>query len=88
MSEIFGRVRVLQLANLFFMIFNFVTAWAPNTTAFIIFRFLAGFGGSAPLSIGGGLIGDVWRKEERGKAVAICKLNPCRTPPRGTPWSR
>ena len=65
-------MHVLQLANLWFIIFNFATAWAPNTTAFIIFRFLAGFGGSAPLSIGGGVIGDVWRKEERGQAVAIC----------------
>lgn len=72
LSEIFGRVRVLQIANAWLIIFNFVTAWAPNKEAFIIFRFLAGLGGSAPLSIGGGVIGDVWRAEERGQAVAIC----------------
>lgn len=72
LSEIFGRVRVLQIANAWLILFNFVTAWAPNKEAFIIFRFLAGLGGSAPLSIGGGVIGDVWRAEERGQAVAIC----------------
>jgi MFS family permease len=75
LSEIFGRVRVLQISNAWLILFNFVTAWAPNKEAFIIFRFLAGLGGSAPLSIGGGLIGDVWRPEERGQAFAICMLS-------------
>lgn len=73
LSEIFGRVRVLQIANAWLILFNFITAWSPNKEAFIIFRFLAGLGGSAPLSIGGGVIGDVWRPEERGQAVAICQ---------------
>jgi len=76
LSEIFGRVRVLQIANAWLILFNLVTAWAPNKEAFIIFRFLAGLGGSAPLSIGGGVIGDVWRAEERGQAVAICMSRP------------
>lgn len=77
LSEIFGRVRVLQIANAWLILFNFVTAWAPNKEAFIVFRFLAGLGGSAPLSIGGGVIGDVWRAEERGQAVAICGFCSC-----------
>ncbi|KAG6910336.1 hypothetical protein DXG01_011404 [Tephrocybe rancida] len=38
--------------------------------------FLAGLGGSAPLAIGGGVLGDVWYPEERGKAIAIYSLAP------------
>ncbi|KIJ04756.1 hypothetical protein PAXINDRAFT_94341, partial [Paxillus involutus ATCC 200175] len=36
----------------------------------------AGLGGSAPLSIGGGVLGDCWRPEERGQAVALYSLAP------------
>merc|ERR1711977_706046 len=40
------------------------------------FRFLSGLGASAPQAIGGGVISDCWRAEERGKAVAIYSLAP------------
>lgn len=58
------------------------TAWnlgcgfAQNKSQLIAFRFLAGLGGSAPLSIGGGVLGDCWRPEERGQAVALYSLAP------------
>ena len=42
----------------------------------IVFRFLSGLGGSAPLAIGGGVISDCWRPEERGRAIAIYSLAP------------
>ena len=42
----------------------------------IIFRFLAGIGGSAPLSIGGGVIGDLFDAEHRGQAISIYSLAP------------
>ena len=42
----------------------------------IIFRFLAGLGGSAPLSIGGGVIGDLFDAEHRGQAISIYSLAP------------
>lgn len=42
----------------------------------IAFRFLAGLGGSAPLSIGGGVIGDLFDAEHRGQAIAIYSLAP------------
>ena len=37
----------------------------------IVFRLLAGIGGSAPMAVGGGVLGDCWHPEERGKAVGI-----------------
>jgi MFS family permease len=37
---------------------------------------LAGLGGSAPLAIGGGVIGDLFDAEHRGQAIAIYSLAP------------
>jgi MFS family permease len=42
----------------------------------IAFRFLAGLGGSAPLSIGGGVTGDLFDADHRGQAIAIYSLAP------------
>lgn len=82
-SEIFGRIRVLQLANLLYLIFNLVCAWAPNKAAFIVFRFIAGLGGGAPLSVGAGVLSDLWRAEERGKGAALYSLGPLLGPALG-----
>ncbi|KAF8624243.1 hypothetical protein AX15_005973 [Amanita polypyramis BW_CC] len=76
LSEIFGRSRVFQLANIWFLAWNIGCSFAQSGGQLIAFRLLAGLGGSAPLSIGGGTLGDVWRAEERGKAMAIYSLAP------------
>ncbi|PCH40176.1 MFS polyamine transporter [Wolfiporia cocos MD-104 SS10] len=76
LSEIFGRSRVLQLANLWYLAWNLGCGFAQNEGQLIAFRFLAGLGGSAPLSIGGGVLGDCWRPEERGQAIALYSLAP------------
>ena len=51
LSEIYGRVPVLQLANLFYLVFNVVGGVAKSKGQMIAFRFLAGLGGSAPLAV-------------------------------------
>jgi MFS family permease len=61
---------------LFYLAWNIGCGFAQNTAQLMVFRFLAGLGGSAPLSIGGGVIGDTWSAEERGKAVAAYSLAP------------
>ncbi|KAJ3980600.1 MFS polyamine transporter [Lentinula detonsa] len=76
LSEIYGRSRVLQAANMFYLVWNLACGFAQNTAQLLVFRFLAGLGGSAPLSIGGGVLGDVWHPEERGKAIAVYSLAP------------
>ncbi|KAI0775003.1 MFS polyamine transporter [Trametes elegans] len=76
LSELFGRSRVLQIANLWYLAWNLGCGFAQNEGQLIAFRFLAGLGGSAPLSIGGGVLGDVWRPEERGQAIALYSLAP------------
>jgi hypothetical protein len=76
LSELYGRVPVLQLANLVFLVFNLVCGFAQNGAQMLVFRFLAGIGGSAPLAIGGGILADCFHPEQRGKAIAIYSLAP------------
>ncbi|KAG2062662.1 MFS general substrate transporter, partial [Suillus decipiens] len=83
LSEIYGRSRVLQLANLWYLAWNLACGFAQSESQLLAFRFLAGLGGSAPLSIGGGFLGDCWRPHERGKAVAIYSLAPMMGPVMG-----
>ncbi|KII89443.1 hypothetical protein PLICRDRAFT_688165 [Plicaturopsis crispa FD-325 SS-3] len=76
LSEIYGRLRVIQGANLFYLIFNIACGAARNKNQLILFRFLSGLGGSAPLAVGGAVLGDCWHSEERGKAIALYSLAP------------
>ena len=76
LSEIYGRVLVLQLANLFYLLFNLGCGLAQTKVQMIIFRFLAGIGGSAPLSIGGGVLADLFNADKRGRALSIYALAP------------
>jgi hypothetical protein len=76
LSEIYGRVIVLQLSNLFFLAFNIGCGFAQSKGQLIAFRFLSGLGGSAPLALGGGVLSDCWRAEERGKSISIYSLAP------------
>ena len=97
LSEVYGRVIVLQLANLFYLVFNIGCGVSQTTAQMIVCRFFAGLGGSAPLAvsvtgslfyaqtwlsranlakIGGGVLSDCFRPEERGKSIAIYSLAP------------
>ncbi|MCJ1361283.1 hypothetical protein MMC16_000381 [Acarospora aff. strigata] len=82
-SEIKGRVPVLLLGNLFFLAWNVGCGFARTNTQLTIFRFLSGIGASAPLAIGGGVISDLWKPEERGKAMAVYTFGPLLGPALG-----
>jgi multidrug resistance protein len=75
-SEIYGRVIVLQTSNLLYFFFNLGCGLARTKVQMIIFRFLAGLGGSAPLALGGGVLSDLFPAEQRGRAVGIYSLAP------------
>ena len=51
LSEIYGRVPVLQLSNLVYLIFNIACGASRNKGEMVTFRFLSGLGGSAPLAV-------------------------------------
>ncbi|TDL13513.1 MFS polyamine transporter [Rickenella mellea] len=76
LSEIYGRSRVLQGANFFYLVWNIACGFSQNTGQLIAFRFLAGLGGSAPFAVGAGVLGDCWKPEERGQAIAVYSFAP------------
>jgi len=76
LSEIYGRRFVLTGANAFFCVWQIGCALAPNLASLIIFRFLAGIGGSGCLTIGGGVIADLFNADRRGLATAVYSLGP------------
>ena len=56
-SELYGRVRLLQISNIWYLAWNLGCGFANTKAQLFAFRFLAGIGGSAPLAIGGGAVG-------------------------------
>ncbi|KAI0141116.1 MFS general substrate transporter [Hypoxylon sp. NC0597] len=76
LSEIYGRVPVLQLSNLGYFGFNLGCGFARTKQQMIAFRFLSGLGGSAALAIGGGVLSDLFMAEQRGRAMSIYSLAP------------
>lgn len=82
MSEIYGRRPVLTAANVFFCFWQIGCALAPNVKALIVFRFFSGVGGSGCLTLGGGVIADIFRPEHRGFAMGMWTIGPLIGEPR------
>lgn len=74
LSEVYGRKRILHASNAWFIIWNIVCGFANTKGLLIAARFMAGFGGSAIYSLGGGVLGDIWRPEQRGKGLRIYSM--------------
>ncbi|KAH7055953.1 MFS multidrug transporter-like protein [Macrophomina phaseolina] len=83
LSEVYGRVLVLQLANAFYLAWNLGCGFAKTPGQMMAFRFLSGLGGSAPLAIGGGTLSDMFKPEQRGKAISVYSLAPLIGPAAG-----
>ncbi|OTA80148.1 hypothetical protein M434DRAFT_401901 [Hypoxylon sp. CO27-5] len=75
LSEVYGRRPVLQFTCLFYMVFNLACAFSKTAAQLLVFRFMSGLGGSAP-AIGGGMLADCWRPEERGKSLKLYYIFP------------
>ncbi|KAL3442846.1 MFS general substrate transporter [Aspergillus insuetus] len=76
LSEIYGRQPVLNTANVFLTAWQIGCALTPNVSSLISFRFLAGMGGLACLTVGGGIISDLFPIEQRGTANAMFSIGP------------
>jgi len=74
LSEVYGRLIVYSTCNILFVIFTLACAVSTNISMLIVFRFLAGC--SAPLSIGGGTVADLFPVEQRGLALSFYTLGP------------
>ena len=63
-SDSHGRLLVYHLCNLSFVIWNVACALAPNTSALLIFRLLAGCAAAGPLAIGRSSVEDMFLEEK------------------------
>jgi multidrug resistance protein len=70
-SETVGRNPVYIVTLAVYMIWIMASALAPNIGAQLVFRFLAGFFGSTPLTCAGGSISDLWDPMERVFAFPV-----------------
>lgn len=68
LSEIYGRVYVVQLGNMWYIVWNLMCRLAQNQPQLLIFRLLAGIGASVTSGVGGGVLSDVWSRGERQRA--------------------
>ncbi|CDK24503.1 unnamed protein product [Kuraishia capsulata CBS 1993] len=75
-SEMFGRKLVLTVSIICLFAFNLGCSFSQNTAQMIILRFFAGCSGAAPLSIGAGVLGDLWDDKERNFAMAFYSIGP------------
>ncbi|KAI9930647.1 hypothetical protein ASPWEDRAFT_107800 [Aspergillus wentii DTO 134E9] len=76
LSEIYGRRIILSCANWFFVVWQIGCALAPNIASLIVFRFLAGVGGVGCITLGAGVIADLFPVAQRGMATSIWSLGP------------
>ncbi|OLN90000.1 putative transporter C1529.01-like protein 9, partial [Colletotrichum chlorophyti] len=75
-SEIWGRVPIVRVGNVIFMVFTTLCGFAKSKEQIIAFRFMAGIGGSVTIGMGSGVLSDCWRREDRGKGIAFMQFAP------------
>ena len=80
LSEMYGRVPVVNFSSAFFNAFLLGCSFAPNMPSLIIMRFLCGIGGSAVMTIVSAIIGDVFPVHKRAAAAAIVIGTPALAP--------
>ncbi|OTA54803.1 MFS general substrate transporter [Hypoxylon sp. EC38] len=76
LSETYGRKPVLSAANTFFCLWQIGCALAPNIETLVVSRFFNGVGGAGCLTLGGSIIGDLFRPHRRGFAMGIWNIGP------------
>jgi MFS family permease len=76
MSEMWGRLKLYHSCSFLFFVCTIICAVSKSMSMLIVFRFLAGSVGAAPLALGGGTIADLIPIEQRATAMAIWVLGP------------
>lgn len=71
LSEAWGRYPVMIPAGLVFVVFQAICSVLTNVAAMIVCRFIVGAGASVFSVIIGGVIADLWDKEERNTPMAL-----------------
>ncbi|THW79947.1 MFS general substrate transporter [Aureobasidium pullulans] len=76
LSEIYGRRPVYMVCNVGFIVFTVACAIASSMSQLIVFRFLAGCFGVAPVTLGGASIADMIAQEKRGASMSFYAVGP------------
>ncbi|KAF1998359.1 MFS general substrate transporter [Amniculicola lignicola CBS 123094] len=87
-SESYGRKWTMIISFAIFTIFSIASAVSPTFAALVVFRFLVGIGGSAAISVVGGICADVYHDpKKRGRAMAFFMASTTFGPVLGPPIS-
>ncbi|KAI1857751.1 uncharacterized protein JN550_013087 [Neoarthrinium moseri] len=70
-SEVNGRYPVFVVSGIVFVIFQAVCGIVSNLGGMLFARFMCGVGGSVFSTMIGGVIADLWEKEERNTPMAL-----------------
>lgn len=76
MSEEFGRQMVYVTTLFVAVVFIVPCALAPNIGCLLAFRLLDGIAFSAPMTVIGGSLADIWVNKERGVAMSVFSAAP------------
>ncbi|GAD92048.1 efflux pump antibiotic resistance protein, putative [Paecilomyces variotii No. 5] len=76
LSEVIGRRWVYGSTLLLAVIFEIPCALAPNIGTLIVCRAIDGIAFSAPMTLVGGTLADLWKNEERGVPMAAFSAAP------------
>ncbi|KAI9045135.1 MFS transporter [Aspergillus affinis] len=76
MSEMFGRRPVYAVTLLIAVIFVIPCAVSKNIGTLIVCRAIDGIAFSAPMTLVGGTLADLWKSEERGVPMAAFSASP------------
>lgn len=75
LSEIFGRYPIVNVCNLFFILFTLLAACSGSTSILIATRMLTGLTVTTNV-LNPAIIGDLFESEERGSAMSLVALAP------------
>jgi MFS family permease len=70
-SEVNGRYPVFVVSGVFFVVFQAVCGLVSNLGGMLAARFVCGAGGSVFSTMVGGVIADLWHKDERNTPMAL-----------------
>ncbi|OHX00746.1 MFS multidrug transporter, partial [Colletotrichum incanum] len=75
-SEMYGRKLVWLFCNAFYVLWNALCPVGRLPVMMVVGRFMAGSGASVGITLTGPIMADMYRKEDRGKSLAIATFVP------------
>lgn len=84
LSELYGRKSVYVVSFMAYTSFSVAAACSPNIQSLLILRFFASAFGSSSMTNTGGVIADMFAKDQRGMATGLFATAPFLGPALGT----